>query len=312
MRRILLLPAALSAAFPALANPLLDGADPHAAVFGSTYWLYPTGPRSQSFTVYSSQDLRRWEKHDVILDFKDVGWIEDDGAPRHYAWAPAIAARNGKGYFYYSVGPQGPTPSRIGVAVGDKPEGPFVDSGKPLITGGDGFEAIDPMVFIDPKDDRAYLYAGGSAGAKLRVWELKPDMVNIEREIPVETPPNFTEGAFMHVRDGIYYLSYSHGSWNNSSYSVHYATADSPVGPWTYRGCILQSDATHKGPGHHSFVRNPRTGEEFIVYHRWETSKKEGPYHGSRKIAIDRVRYGPGGVIEPIKMTDNAPSSRIR
>jgi Beta-xylosidase len=297
-----------------VANPLFAGADPHAAVFGKEYWIYPTEARSREplFAAYSSRDLQKWERRGVVLKLSDVSWIKDDGAPRHYAWAPGIAAKDGKGYFYYSVGPQNPTPSRIGVAVGDRPEGPFQDIGKPLITGGDGFEAIDPMVFID-KDGTPYLYAGGSAGAKLRVWKLKPNMIELDEEIEVGTPPEFTEGAFMHERNGIYYLSYSHGRYNDSSYSVHYATAPSPTGPWEYRGRILESDARRKGPGHHAFIMNPTTKEWFIVYHRWETSEPNGPYRGQRQIAIDRVQYNADGTIKPIEMTSgNSPRSVIR
>ncbi|WP_159317014.1 family 43 glycosylhydrolase, partial [Raoultella terrigena] len=136
-----------------------------------------------------------------------------------FLWAPGVATARGKWYLYYSVGPQNPTPSRIGVAVADRPEGPYRDSGKPLVTGelvrdGRGFEAIDPMVFVDPRSGKAYLYTGGSAGARLRVWELNRDMISLAREVPVAQPPQFTEGAFMHERAGTYYLSYSHGRFN--------------------------------------------------------------------------------------------------
>jgi len=264
------------------ANPILRGADPHAIVLGDTVWIYPTWSNrgGERFFAFSSTDLVDWQRHGPVLDFKDVTWIGDDGQTRHNAWAPAVVIRDGKYYFYYSVGPQNPTPSRIGVAVGDSPAGPFQDSGKPLVTGGDGFEAIDPMAFTDPKSGRTYLYAGGSAGATLRVFELNPDLTSIAREIPVATPAQFTEGVFMHYRDGRYYLSYSHGSWRHSSYSVHYATADSPTGPWTYRGAILTSDATHKGPGHHSFLCGPAADQWLIVYHRWENQTGDGPYRG--------------------------------
>ena len=194
--------------FPLAANPVMDGADPHAEVIGKSYWLYPTEARSRKpiFAAYRSTDLRTWKREGTILDLDKVPWVDADGAPWHGAWAPAIAEKNGKFYFYYSVGPQTPTPSRIGVAVGSSPAGPFTDSGKPLLTGGEGFEAIDPMVFSDPKSGKTYLYAGGSAGAKLRVFELNPDLISIAKEVPVETPPQFTEGVFMHYHDGRYYL----------------------------------------------------------------------------------------------------------
>jgi hypothetical protein len=293
-------------------NPILPGADPHALVAGGTFWVYPTFGRrgGEEFHAFSSTNLISWERHGPVLSLRDVPWIKDDGQPRHGAWAPCIEPRGGRFYFYYSVGPQDVTPSRIGVAVGDNPAGPFKDSGKPLLVGGPGFEAIDPMVFTDPKSGRAYFYAGGSAGSKLRVFELNEDRVSFGREVPVATPPNFTEGVFLHWRDGRYYLSYSHGGWQNSSYSVHYATAESPTGPWHYQGAILTSDARHKGPGHHSVVRDPATGRWLIFYHRWNNQSGDGPYRGSRQVCVDRLEYDADGLLKPVAMTDAWPAPR--
>ena len=305
MRFLFLSLLSLTASLPA--NPVMEGADPHVALVGKEYWLYPTEARSRDpiFAAYRSTDLRNWKREGTILNLGQVPWVKEDKAPWHGAWAPAIAEKKGKFYFYYSVGPENPTPSRIGVAVGSSPKGPFKDSGKPLLTGGDGFEAIDPMVFVDPtKGSKAWFYAGGSAGAKLRVFEMADDMVSFKKEVEIAQPEKFTEGPFMHLRDKTYYLSYSHGKWNDSSYSVHYSTSTSPTGPWQYRGCILQSDDKHQGPGHHSFVEDPRSRQWFIVYHRWETARKEAPFRGGRKLAVEKIEYDDKGLILPIKMTD--------
>lgn len=320
-RRIAAFGIGLALASVAIArNPQFEGADPHAMMIGKELWVFPTGGPGGSWTAdrfgaFSSSDLRTWKPRGELIRRDQISWITDDGAPEHFLWAPGVATRDGKYYLYYSVGPQIPTPSRIGVAVADRPEGPYRDSGKPLVTGqlvkdGRGFEAIDPMAFVDAKTGKAYLYAGGSAGATLRVWELNSDMVSIAREISVATPPNFTEGAFMHERNGIYYLSYSRGKWNGASYSVYYATASSPTGPWTYRGPILTGDATRKGPGHHSFVKVPGGGW-LIVYHRWENPGAAEPFKGERQIAIDRVRYDAKGLILPIRMTDGAAAPTL-
>ena len=290
-------------------NPVIAGADPHAAVIRGQVWVYPTRSPAggQGFVAFSSPDLKTWTEHSPILRFADVKWIKDDGEANHYAWAPGVAEKNGRFYFYFSVGPQGRTPSRIGVAGGTSPKGPFVDSGKPLLTGGNGFEAIDPMVFTDPKTNRSYFYAGGSAGAKLRVFEMADDMVTFRREITVQTPPKFTEGAFVHYRDGVYYLSYSHGGWRYRSYSVHYATSQTPLGPWRYRGAILTSDDLHKGPGHHSIFRGPGRDEWYIAYHRWNNAPGDGPYRGQRETAIDVLLHEHGTWIKPVRMTDFVP-----
>jgi beta-xylosidase len=294
-------------------NPIMPGADPHAMVVGQTVWIYPTWDKADGkhFYAFSSTDLRSWQRHGPVLGFEDVRWIKDDGRDDHRAWAPGVVERGSKFYFYYSVGPQGETPSRIGVGVGEQPGGPFRDSGRPLLSGGHGFEAIDPMVFADPKSGQHYLYAGGSAGATLRVFELNDDMVSFAREVKVETPPNFTEGSFIHYHGGRYHLTYSHGGWRDSSYSVHYATAASATGPWQYRGAILTSDATHKGPGHHSFIRSPLTGEWLIVYHRWDQVPGDGPYRGSRQVCIDRIEYDAEGFLKPIRMTDAVVSTSV-
>ena len=291
-------------------NPIFDGADPHAAIIGDRLWIYPTGgsPGRENFFAWQSPDLVTWTRVGPVFDFADAPWVKADGREGHGPWAPCVAVRDGRYYFYYSVGPQDKEhPARLGVAVGDSPAGPFRDLGRPLLTGGNGFEAIDPMVYRDPKDGKWYLYAGGSAGATLRVFELNDDMGSFKREVPVETPPHFTEGAFMHDRDGVYYLTYSHGWWQGASYSVHYATSDTPVGPWTYRGAILVGDETHKGPGHHSIVHNGPTGKWYIVYHRWEGREGDGPYKGSRSVAIEELTYDDRGLINPIRMTDVGP-----
>ncbi len=294
------------------ANPILPGADPHALIAGKTVWIYPTwnDGKGERFFAFSSTDLTDWQRHGPVLDLADVAWIPDDGQIRHHAWAPGVLEHGGRYYFFYSVGPQHPTPSRIGVAVGEGPAGPFRDSGRPLLTGGSGFEAIDPMAFTDPASGKTLLYAGGSAGSKLRVFELAPNLTELAREIPVENPPHFTEGAFIHHRGNQYHLTYSHGNWQSSSYSVHYCTAESPTGPWAYRGPILSSDAQFKGPGHHSFFQDPGTGEWWIAYHRWENQSGDGPYRGQRQICLDRVSYDERGLIRPIRMTgarDTAP-----
>jgi beta-xylosidase len=288
-------------------NPLMEGADPHLEVIDDVAWMYPTKPRGgRNFFAFSSRDLKNWTEHGPILDFRDIPWIREDGRDRHGPWAPAMATRDGKFYFYYSVGPQTRQhPSRIGVAVADSPAGPFRDSGKPLLTGGNGFEAIDAMVFADPLTENYYFYAGGSDGSTLRVFEMNDDMISFRREVEVQTPPRFTEAPFIHHHAGRYHFTYSHGSYRNSSYSVHYATSESPTGPWQYRGALLESDARHKGPGHHSILRFPdNEGEWFIIYHRWNNREGDGPYSGVREIAIERIRHDEEGYLLPVQMTD--------
>ncbi|HWQ91818.1 MAG TPA: family 43 glycosylhydrolase [Clostridia bacterium] len=289
-------------------NPVMRGADPHAVLIDGTYWVYPTEESGEptKLYAYSSTNLQHWTRHGPVLDFAHIPWVWQDGSQEHYAWAPCLARRGDKFYFYYSVGPQRVSPARIGVAVGDSPAGPFIDFGRALLTGGNGFEAIDPMVFADPKTGTHFFYVGGSAGATLRLFELNPDMVSFAREVPVETPPQFTEGAFMHAHAGVYYLSYSFGRWRESSYSVHYATAETPAGPWQYRGALLVSNDQHKGPGHHSIVQLP-SGQHLLFYHRWDDRTGDGPYRGGRRVAIEALEYNPEGLLRPVRMTGGRP-----
>lgn len=308
-----------------LGPTLFTGADPAALVASGRIWLYPTGSGDRLY-AWSSADLARWRRgRRALIGLKNIAWIAP-GEERSL-WAPHMAAANGRYYLYFSVGPQGERPSEIGVAVCNTPAGPCKDSGHALIDGSDAdrvtarpsgacadrmpptgngrykFEAIDPMVFVDPASGRRLLYAGGSNGSTLRVFALAPDMVSITREIVIDQPPCFTEGAWMHRRDGLYYLSYSSGHWDRSDYSVRYATGLSPTGPWTYRGTILKSRGGYKGPGHHAFLRDPRSGAWLIAYHRWEGVAGDGPYRNShRRIAIAPVRYRSDGSIAPINL----------
>ena len=283
------------------ANPVFQGADPDVLLVDGVVWVYPTHRNGQErrFFAYSSTDMINWTMHGPIFDFKNVDWIPANKE----SWAPGMARKDGKFYLYYSVGPK---PSHIGVAVSDTPTGPFVDSGKALLSdeGNPAYETIDAMVFTDPKSGRHFLYAGGSSGSKLLVYELNDDMVSLKEQIEVDTPPDFTEGPFMHLRDGKYYMTYSHGVWWDGSYTVRYAISDTPIGPWDYKGVIMSSSDRHRGPGHHSILHNPRTDQWYVIYHRWDSQTRQGPYDDMRRTAIEEFEYDEDGLIKPIPVTD--------
>lgn len=290
-----------------VANPLFDGADPDILVRKDhTYWVYPTteGEPKKALYAHKSEDLVHWTTVGPVLETRDINWIYDDKAPSHELWAPGIFRHRHRFFLFYAVGPQNPTPSRIGVAMSGSPAGKFIDSGKPLITGDKDFEAIDPMVFNDPTTKKIYLYCGGSAGTKMHVYELNDNCFSIKKQIDVETPQSFTEAPFMHFRDGTYYLSYSHGKWDSNDYSVHYSKSTSPLGPWKYCGEILKTDSHHAGPGHHAFAKDPTTGKWYIIYHRWDKAILNGKMPAVRSVSIDAVEYDKNGLILPIVMTD--------
>lgn len=291
-----------SAMAAAINNPILPGyhADPYAQYFAGRYWIYPTAEVSGSqpgskFRAFSSADLVTWVDEGQIFDLgPDVSWADTNG------WAPSVVFRNNQYYFYFSAGGVGGGQnSKIGVAVSSSPKGPFRDIGAPLVaskTTAPLVEAIDAHVFVD-SDGQAYMYYGGSWGSNLAIVRLNSNMTSLNGSPVIVTPSYYTEGPFMSKRNGIYYMSYSNGVWSNDTYNVRYATASSPMGPWTYRGQILSSDATHKGPGHHSFLQVPNTDTWYIVYHYWDAA------YSARHVAIDSLRYNADGTIQRVVMT---------
>jgi hypothetical protein len=283
----------------AIQNPILPShhADPYITCFSGKYWIYPTTEDTRSFRAFSSTNLIDWADEGETFNLtRQSSW-----ATTGYGWAPCVVYFNGSYYFYYAVGgAAGWQDSKIGVAIGPSPAGPFVDVGVPLVssqTTSPRIEAIDPMVFID-SDGKAYLYYGGSAGANLGIQQLNTNtMTSFSAPLNVITPPGFTEAAFMSKRNGIYYISYSNGNWQNNTYNVRYATAPSPLGPWTYKGQILAPDSLHKGPGSHAFLQVPDTEIWYICYHYWDS------VYSTRHVALDSINYNPDGTIKPIAMT---------
>ena len=279
-------------------------ADPHVAVFGDTYYIYPTtdgteGWMSTRFRTWSSKDLRTWKDEGVILDLpRDLKWADVR------AWAPAIASANGTYYYYYSAG------QSIGVAVADKPTGPFKDPlGKPLVAKGryQGVQSIDPMVFIDD-DGAAYFYFGQG---KCMAVKLNGDMISFDpAHVKDITPPGYNEGAFVHKRNGVYYLSWSEYDTRDPRYSVAYATADSPLGPFKKAEVnpILKQSGVVKGAGHHSILQIPGRDEWAIAYHRFRIPGGNGY---NRETCISPLRYDDNGAILPVNVFEAFPPTPV-
>lgn len=274
-------------------------ADPHLAVFGDRFYLFPTtdgseGWRSTSFHGWSSPDLKNWRDEGVVLDLpRDLDWADI------HAWAPAIATRNGKYYFYYSAD------KNIGVAVSDRPEGPFRDPlGRPLVSRSDyqGMQCIDPMVFVDD-DGSAYLYWGQG---RCKATPLSDDMISFDpADVRDITPPGYNEGPFVHRRAGKYYLSWSEFDTRDPRYSVAYGVADSPLGPFRKAGTapILQQRGEVKGAGHHSIAKLPGRDEWVIAYHRFRIPDGDG-YH--REVCVSPLRYREDGSLLPVDVYEEA------
>jgi beta-xylosidase len=279
--------------------PVLPGyhADPHIAVFDGTYYIYPTtdgsdGWASTSFSCMSSKDLLHWQNHGVILRLGvDVQWAQKN------AWAPAIAFKNGKYYFYTS------SQQQIGVAVADKPTGPFKDPLGKALVGRDAYQcqSIDPMVFVDD-DGAAYLYFGQG---KCNVVKLHDDMISYDpAEVKNITPPGYNEGSFVLKRKGVYYLMWSEFDARDTRYSVAYGTSDSPMGPFTKAKVnpILKAKDMVLGAGHHSAVQVPGKDEYYIVYHRFAIPDGSGY---KRETCISPMRFDADGKILPVDVYES-------
>jgi hypothetical protein len=285
-------------------GPVIPGlfADPHLTTFNGRYYLYPTtdgyaGWSGTYYKAFSSTDLVNWTDHGVILDHgPDVSWADNS------AWAPAVAARNGRYYLYFSGGlASGNTAKQLGVAVSDSPVGPFRDAlGRPLVPSGQySGQAIDPMVFTDD-DGQSYLYWGQGAA---RVVRLNSDMVSFDpAQVRVITPAGYNEASFVFKRNGTYYFMWSENDTRSEDYRVAYATGSSPLGPWTKRGVVLQKrlDVGVRGPGHHSVVRAPGTDTWYVAYHRFAVPAGNGT---NRETTIDRMEFNADGTIRPIVPT---------
>jgi beta-xylosidase len=288
-------------------NPIFEGwyADPEGIIFNKTYWVYPTFSARYEDQVFmdafSSTDLLQWKKHPHIVDTASVKWA------RKAMWAPAIVEKGGKYYLFFAANDiqNDQEAGGIGVAVADKPQGPFKDLlGKPLLDKfHNGAQPIDQFVFKG-KDGQYYMIYGG--WRHCNIVKLKNDFTGI---LPFEdgttfkeiTPKGYVEGPFMFMRNNKYYFMWSEGGWGGPHYKVAYALADSPFGPFERIGTVLQQDsAVATGAGHHSVIKVPNKDEWYIVYHRRPLGETAA---NNRATCIDKMYFDEKGFIKPVKIT---------
>lgn len=288
-------------------NPVFPGwyADPEGVIFNNQYWIFPTysAPYSKQvfLDAFSSTDLMGWTKHPRIVDTSAIKWA------RRAMWAPAIVEKKGKYYLFFAANDiqSDQEYGGIGVAVADKPQGPYKDHlGKPLIDKfHNGAQPIDQFVFQDA-DGKYYIIYGG--WRHCNIAQLNDDFSGF---IPFAdgttfkeiTPENYVEGPFMFRKDGKYYFMWSEGGWTGPDYSVAYAIADSPFGPFKRVGKILQQDPKiATGAGHHSVIHEPKSDRWLIVYHRRPLTETDG---NSRETCIDEMYFDSNGFIKPVVIT---------
>jgi beta-xylosidase len=300
----------LALALPAAAqvgHPIADrfNADPSPHYFqtkkGGGFYLYATDDASNSgkywdstsWRLYTSKDMKTWRDAGSPLAVTVFKWARPDAK----AWAPEATYRNGKYYFYAPVGGD-----KIGVAVADNPEGPFVDARTDALVdkardANAGAEPIDPAVFID-KDGQAYMFFGTRVP---KVVKLKADMIHLAGPIenvvvqgwPASDPKKkYGEAPFLHEHNGVYYFSFSTG-WPGQ---IVYATSNSPMGPFTYRGVIL--DYLKISTNHQAIIEHD--GKSYLFYH---DNLLPGGGSFKRSIAIAPLGYAPDGSIRQVALT---------
>jgi hypothetical protein len=298
-------------------NPVIRdqfSADPTARVFNGRVYLYPShdimppeGQRQdwfcmEDYHVFSSENLTDWTDHGVIVTQNKVPWVR----PNSYAmWAPDCVYRNGKYYFYFPAATSEGRGFGVGVAVADKPEGPFVCEPQPI----KGINGIDPCVLL-ASDGNAYIFWGAGRCAK-----LKDNMKELADDTPKETvkwgdrefemmgvnclkdlPNRQAEGPFAFEYNGNYYLTYPYVRENTEV--LGYAMSKNPMGPYEYKGLIMAEQPNGCWTNHHSIVNYK--GQWYLFYHHNYFSPSDDK---RRSTCIEKLYFNPDGTIQEVKQT---------
>jgi alpha-L-fucosidase 2 len=269
-------------------------ADPSAHVWNDgRLYVYPSHdvdpPRGcdlmDRYHVYSTDDMVNWTDHGEILNSGQVAWGRSEGG---FMWAPDCAYRNGTYYFYF------PHPSgtdwnntwKVGVATSSQPAGGFEVQG--YFAGIDSFAMIDPCVFVD-NDGQAYFYYGG--GAKCKAGKLKDNMTELDGALQdMAGLDDFHEATWVFRKGDLYYLMYADNSRGHNR--LRYATANHPLGPWNYRGVLL--DPVSSDTSHGSIVEYK--GQWYLFYHTCDISGRGN----LRSICFDKLHFNPDGTIRKV------------
>ena len=283
--------------FESTGNPIIrhiHTADPAALVDGDTLWLFTShdnggnlkGCNMTDWQVFSTTDMKHWKHYPCPLRLTDFEWARGGDA-----YATQAVKRNGKYYWYVSTNSKG-----IGVAVSDRPEGPYKDAiCKPLLTNEDCFASkhywacIDPTVFIDD-DGQAYLMWGNG---QCYIVKLKDNMVETEgevRQIEFSKDYPFEEAPWLHKHKGKYYLTYASGFPEK----IAYAVADNAMGPYEAKG-VISEIAGNSCSTHPSVVKFKG---EWIFFSHNGALRDGGNF--SRSIIAEPLKHKSGGEIRKI------------
>ena len=266
--------------------------DPFVLVENGTYYMYGTSHKD-GIEVYRSKDMITWkgpcgERGGLALHKDDV-WGEK------WFWAPEVFKLGNKFYMFFSAD------ERSLVAVSDSPLGPFTQTvQKPLLD----FKAIDGSLFIDT-DGKKYYYFVNFTPSGMQSWVAE---LNVETHgrasLPVikqetmrkcigqsqawEMDQSVNEGPCVLKYKDTYFLVYSANAYFNQNYGLGFATAKSPMGPWTKydKNPILQKPVDLVGVGHCQFFTG-LDNKLYIVYHAHNSKASIHP----REVYINPVRF---------------------
>ena len=306
-------------------------ADPSVHVFNGRLYIYPSHDRESGipendngdhfdmndYHVLSTDDVMHGEivDHGVALKVSDIPWAG------RQLWDCDIACKDGKYYLYFPLKDRNDI-FRMGVAISDKPEGPFIPQPDPIR----GSYSIDAAVFRDD-DGSYYMYFGGIWGGQLqryrdnkaiespclpadnepalpsRVVKLSDNMLEFAEEprpvivlgedgkpLFAGDPHRFFEASWMHKYKGKYYFSYSTGD----THLLCYAVGDNPYGPFTYQGVILTPVVGWTT--HHSIAEYK--GKWYLFHHDCVPS---GGKTWLRSLKVVELEYDEEGKIQIIK-----------
>ena len=306
-------------------------ADPSVHVFNGRLYIYPSHDRESGipendngdhfdmndYHVLSTDDVMHGEivDHGVALKVADIPWAG------RQLWDCDIACKDGKYYLYFPLKDRNDI-FRMGVAISDKPEGPFIPQPDPIR----GSYSIDAAVFRDD-DGSYYMYFGGIWGGQLqryrdnkaiespclpadnepalpsRVVKLSDNMLEFAEEprpvivlgedgkpLFAGDPHRFFEASWMHKYKGKYYFSYSTGN----THLLCYAVGDNPYGPFTYQGVILTPVVGWTT--HHSIAEYK--GKWYLFHHDCVPS---GGKTWLRSLKVVELEYDEEGKIQTIK-----------